>query len=192
MTDPDGQIAQGDIRASDRERGDVTAQLRQHCLDGRISVEELERRIGAAMAAQTSVDLRDLVADLPPVAPAVAQTGSSVSKFRLGVRPFFLQVVAPAPPRRTRRAALDTLAPALSRSGFELLEQSRAGLVFERITRPRGLRGWLSSTRERVVISLGARSWRDLVGYSWASVASCAQSLRGAQLLTSKPSTHGS
>jgi hypothetical protein len=165
--------AQEAIRASDRERGEVTAQLRQHCLDGRISLDELERRVGAAISAQTSVGLRDLVADLPPVAPAIAQTRSSVSRFRPGVRPFFFQVIAPASPQRTRRAALDTLAPALSKGGFELLEQSSAGLVFERITRPRGLLGLGSSTQERIVISFEEHSPGDtlLVIYGRASRA---------------------
>jgi hypothetical protein len=149
MTDPVGRSTQEAIRASDRERGEVIAQLRRHCLDGRISLEELERRIGAAMEAQTNGSLRALVADLPPVAPAVAQSGSALSRFRPGLRPFFLQVVAPASPAQTRRAALGTLAPAFSRDGFELLEQSPARLVFERAPGRRR-----SSTRERVVISL--------------------------------------
>jgi hypothetical protein len=46
--------------------------------------------------------------------------------------------------------ALDTLAPALGRMRFELLEQSANGLVFERVSR----NGWFSVRRERVAIDL--------------------------------------
>ncbi len=67
-----------------------------------------------------------------------------------GVRPFIKQVVAPAGATQTRRVALDTLAPALGRMGFELLEQSATGFIFERVSR----NGWFSNRRERVAISL--------------------------------------
>lgn len=138
-------------RASDSDRNALQAQLRAHCLAGRISVDELDRRVGLAMRAETTPELRGLVADLPEVRPRdSAKAGAPMSVGRPGVRPFIRQVVAPAGAARTRRLALDTLAPALARMRFELLEQSANGLVFERVSR----NGWFSIRRERVAIGL--------------------------------------
>lgn len=138
-------------RASDSDRNAIQAQLRAHCLAGRISVEELERRVGLAMRAETIPELRDLVVDLPEVRPRNRGEAEAPMSVGLpGVRPFIRQVVAPVGAALTRRAALHTLAPALGRIGFELLEQSANGLVFERVSR----NGWFSVRRERVAISL--------------------------------------
>jgi hypothetical protein len=139
------------IRASDVDRGAISAQLRAHCVAGRISIEELERRLDVAMRAETVHDLRKLVADLPQDEPSDrARARAQMSLWRPGVLPFIRQVTVPASLARTRRAAVSTLAPALSAMGFELLDQSDAGLIFERVSRS----GWFSTTRERVVISL--------------------------------------
>lgn len=103
------------------------------------------------MRAETIPELRGIVADLPEVRPRDrAQAAAPMSVGLPGVRPFIRQVVAPVGAARTRRAMLDTLAPALSRMRFELLEHSASGLVFERVSR----NGWFSVRRERVAISL--------------------------------------
>jgi hypothetical protein len=54
-----------DKRASDREREEVVSDLRVHAGDGRLSVDELDARIAAALAAPTRAELAALVADLP-------------------------------------------------------------------------------------------------------------------------------
>ena len=58
------------LRASDAERESTVAQLREHGAAGRLDVEELEQRVGAAYAARTHGELRALLEDLParPVA----------------------------------------------------------------------------------------------------------------------------
>jgi Domain of unknown function (DUF1707) len=56
-----------DVRASDAERERVVAALRAHAGAGRLTVEELEARIGRAYAAATRADLRPLLADLPAI-----------------------------------------------------------------------------------------------------------------------------
>ena len=53
------------LRASDAERESIVAALREHGAAGRLDVDELEQRIGAAYAARTHGELRELVADLP-------------------------------------------------------------------------------------------------------------------------------
>jgi hypothetical protein len=53
------------LRASDRERDEVITQLRDHAAEGRLSPEELDERVGRALAARTGVDLDAVLADLP-------------------------------------------------------------------------------------------------------------------------------
>jgi hypothetical protein len=60
-----GEVGGGGIRASDQDRARVVEQLRGRCTAGRISVEELDRRLGHAMSGQTVDELSELVHDLP-------------------------------------------------------------------------------------------------------------------------------
>jgi hypothetical protein len=63
------------LRASDEERESTVTELREHVAAGRLDVEELEQRVGAAYAARTHGELAELLGDLParprarPVAP---------------------------------------------------------------------------------------------------------------------------
>jgi len=71
------------IRVSDADRDHVTARLRDHFAEGRLTPVELDERISAALNATTFGDLRRVMADLPgpvPVPPAAAQR-------RQGARP---------------------------------------------------------------------------------------------------------
>jgi hypothetical protein len=52
------------MRASDRDREQAVALLRARCVEGYISVETFEYRLGRALAARTALELRLLVADL--------------------------------------------------------------------------------------------------------------------------------
>lgn len=64
------------IRISDADRERVTARLREHFAEGRLTSDELDERITAALAAKTYGDLRRVMADLPdssPVPPHVKQ-----------------------------------------------------------------------------------------------------------------------
>ena len=58
------------IRASDADREHATARLREHFAAGRLTSEELDERISAALNAKTYGELRQLMADLPEPAPA--------------------------------------------------------------------------------------------------------------------------
>ncbi len=57
------------IRISDADRERVAARLREHFAEGRLSSEELDERISAALSAKTFGDLRRPMADLPDPAP---------------------------------------------------------------------------------------------------------------------------
>jgi Domain of unknown function (DUF1707) len=58
-----------DLRVGDSEREAVAAELREHYAQGRLSIEEFQRRLDAALAARTRGDLDRLIADLPHAQP---------------------------------------------------------------------------------------------------------------------------
>jgi DNA-binding PadR family transcriptional regulator len=53
------------IRTSDADRDRVTARLRDHYAEGRLTHSELDERTTAALKARTFGDLREIMADLP-------------------------------------------------------------------------------------------------------------------------------
>ena len=89
------------IRVSDADRERVTARLREHFAEGRLSSEELDERIAAALSAKTAGELRRTLADLPDPAGVAPQGGLSapwagrpVPVFRRGPRLLPLAVLA--------------------------------------------------------------------------------------------------
>jgi Domain of unknown function (DUF1707) len=57
------------IRASDADRDDAIAQLREHFAAGRLSAAEGQDRIGQALEAKTLGELDELMTDLPGLGP---------------------------------------------------------------------------------------------------------------------------
>jgi hypothetical protein len=55
------------IRASDADRDRTTALLREHHAAGRLTAEEFDERMDAALNAKTVGELDDLLADLPAI-----------------------------------------------------------------------------------------------------------------------------
>jgi hypothetical protein len=64
------------IRVSDADRERVTARLREHYADGRLTSEEFEERLTVVLNATTFGDLRRVMADLPDGAPVPPQVRS--------------------------------------------------------------------------------------------------------------------
>ena len=62
------------IRVSDADRDRVAARLRDHFAEGRLTQDELDERISAALGAKTVGDLRRVMADLPEPEPVPART----------------------------------------------------------------------------------------------------------------------
>ncbi len=63
-----------DMRVSDADREQVAERLREHFAVGRLTSEELDQRVAAALSAKTVRDLRVIMADLPEPAPAGRQS----------------------------------------------------------------------------------------------------------------------
>jgi hypothetical protein len=62
------------VRVGDADREAVAAQLREHYADGRLTLDELNERLGQAFAAKTRADLNTVLRDLPH-APRLADGG---------------------------------------------------------------------------------------------------------------------
>lgn len=60
-------------RTSDADRDRVTARLRDHYAEGRLTRDELDERIAAALNARTFGDLRRVLADLPESTPVASR-----------------------------------------------------------------------------------------------------------------------
>src|SRR5207249_4813128 len=58
-----------DLRVSDAERDVVAGELGEHFQAGRLSQDEFDERVSAALGARTRRDLGGLLADLPPREP---------------------------------------------------------------------------------------------------------------------------
>ena len=67
MTEPAGESAarQGRFRASHADREQVVGALQAAFVQGRLTTDELDERVGQALAARTYADLAALTADLP-------------------------------------------------------------------------------------------------------------------------------
>jgi Flp pilus assembly protein TadB len=61
------------IRVSDADRERVADRLREHFAEGRLSADELDERIAAALSAKTFAELRRVTRDLPDPDPAPAE-----------------------------------------------------------------------------------------------------------------------
>ncbi|HET9900564.1 MAG TPA: DUF1707 domain-containing protein [Actinomycetes bacterium] len=78
------------LRAGDGDRDAVAEQLREAHAEGRLTMEELEDRLGKTYAARTFADLAPLTADLPP-----RPFGASVPRSAEVARPLPTNVRAP-------------------------------------------------------------------------------------------------
>jgi hypothetical protein len=80
MNDATAQHAGLAVRASDAEREQTVALLQHSFADGRLTQAELEDRAGAAYAARTRAQLRDLTADLPDTGQQPPRPGMIVDR----------------------------------------------------------------------------------------------------------------
>ena len=96
--DPAERLLTGDtpaVRASDKDREATVALLREHAVEGRLTLEEFTDRMSAAYVARTSDELAQLVRDLPgrtapisrrrPTSLVLSLFGSSEREGRIGV-----------------------------------------------------------------------------------------------------------
>ena len=155
------------MRISDSDRDRAAAQLRDYYAEGRLTAEELDERVTAALGARTAGDLRRVMADLP-VAPA-AQGGAP------NTPPFA------APPRAYRRRGprllpvllLILLAAVLLPGGWIFFALLKVFLLFWLVVALMGLVGAaVFRHRIRRVVRdrdayTGGRNWRGYGRRGW-------------------------
>ena len=86
-SEPGGEVARNELRASHDDRDRVVEMLRVSAGDGRLTADELDERLELAMTARTYGELAKLVADLPAagsVAPAPAVRAKDVVRIDVG------------------------------------------------------------------------------------------------------------
>lgn len=132
-------------RASDTEREHVVRLLGAAAAEGRLTVEDLERRSGAAYAATTRGELAALVDDLPiaPIRPAPPPSypppAYPAPPPLLGCRPsmagdlpFSIQWRGPANPRHAGAQVMEQIVPLFQDAGYEIVERRPDRLVLRR------------------------------------------------------------
>src|ERR671922_2648061 len=65
MTGPDQAAARGQLRAASADREHVVTVLKTAFVQGRLTKDELETRVGRALASRTYAELATLTADIP-------------------------------------------------------------------------------------------------------------------------------
>jgi Domain of unknown function (DUF1707)/Cell wall-active antibiotics response 4TMS YvqF len=73
------------VRVSDADREHAVASLREHLVQGRLSLEEFTQRMTAAYDATTSTDLAALQRDLPETAPELPERRRSALRFLVAI-----------------------------------------------------------------------------------------------------------
>lgn len=114
MTEPGQPIPQ---RIGDAERDRAAELLREHMAQGRLTAEEFDERVDAALKAKVSTDLDPLFTDLPGPRPGqeVATTPAYQPPPWQGANAASTPAPAPAalPPRSSAASALNGLTGAL-------------------------------------------------------------------------------
>lgn len=126
------------IRVSDADRDRVAARLRDHFAEGRLTQDELDERLSAALTAKTVGDLRGLMTDLPGPAQLTPPAGQPQ---RTGPRPW---AVRRHRPLILPLVLLVLLAGLLTPGGWALFAFFRFILVFWLVA---GLVGLVAAAR---------------------------------------------
>ncbi len=82
----------GHLRASDSDREQIAERLRHATAEGRLSTDELEHRLTAALSARTYAELDVLIADLP--GKSLARRARHRSELSTVLRPALALAVA--------------------------------------------------------------------------------------------------
>lgn len=83
--EPGGNASEPEIRASDSERDEVIKALSEHAAAGRLTLDELEKRIESALTAATRGELAKLGADLPASAAPVQENRRKATRWVLSL-----------------------------------------------------------------------------------------------------------
>jgi hypothetical protein len=87
------------LRVGDAERDEVTAALHDHFAQGRLTRDELDERLTAALSAKTVGDLRTVTRDLPGTLVPAQQPRGGRGPWEMGGPPWRRGPMTPGRPR---------------------------------------------------------------------------------------------
>ncbi len=123
------------LRCSDDDRDRVAELLRGHAALGRLTVDELDERVAAALSAKTNGELAVLLRDLPTGPPPRPVPARKPPK--MPGRAYFAETwKAPASAEVAMTELMTHVAPPLATAGYRLVERSPHRLVFSKSRRP--------------------------------------------------------
>ena len=124
-----------ELRCSDADRDRVAELLRGHAALGRLTVDELDERLTAALSAKTDGELSVLLRDLPTGPPPRPVPARKPPKMP-GRSHFAETWKAPSDPDTTMTELMTHVAPPLAIGGYRLVERTPRRLVFAKSRRP--------------------------------------------------------
>lgn len=77
--EPDEPQSHPEIRISDADRNEIVELLREHCSEGRLTLDEFSDRVGEVFAARTGSELDRITVDLPMPQRSTAVTAPAAS-----------------------------------------------------------------------------------------------------------------
>ena len=116
-------MTSGDVRAGDQEREDVARLLRDHCVEGRLSFDELDHRLHRVYLARTRLELEQLILDLPSGSDGSRAEERGRRIFWPGVAAFHEERHLDGPCEASYAAALKEIVPRMGIQGFRLVEE---------------------------------------------------------------------
>jgi hypothetical protein len=104
----------------------VATRLRDECILGRLTIDELDERLEDVYRAVTRGDLAEITSDLPTPSTELARRRASGGRFFWpGVSPFYEQRHLREPCPRTFATALRVIVPRMGMHGFHLVDEIR-------------------------------------------------------------------
>jgi len=122
-----GVKSQATVRASDAERERAVQILRDHCVQGRLAIEEFDDRVTRAVAATMRSELEALALDLPtPTSPSAAH---NAKLWWPGSAAFHVERWLGAHIETVYEDALRVIVPRMAMAGFTLRRERAPRLL---------------------------------------------------------------
>jgi hypothetical protein len=108
------------MRVGDAERDAAAAALRDACMRGELTIEELDQRVTRVLQARTAGELQEQLSDLPVPSPAA---GWNRRTFWPGIAPFHERRRLASSVDQAYAEALREIVPRMDLAGYHLIDE---------------------------------------------------------------------